>query len=79
MEKYYGIIQKDNIGNIIDIIELSDSNRTSFDSFKNDDNYIVLPLKEAIDFSKKNPSKKFFTYGAPVEVIDLLKENGITV
>lgn len=75
--KYYGLIQNDKVGNIIDIFTLDETNQSVLDSFKKDKNYTVLPLKEAIDYSKKNPQKKFFTLNESNEVLKILRENGV--
>lgn len=72
--QYFGIIQKDNIGDIIDIFTLTDEDSSKLESFKQDGDYIVLPLKDAIAFSKSNPRKKFFVYNETKEVIDILKK-----
>ena len=77
--KYYGFIQKDKIGNIIDIFTLDGTNHSILESFSNDENYIVLPLYEAIEFSKKNPQKKFFIYNESDEVLKILRKNGIEI
>ena len=77
--KYYGFIQKDKIGNIIDIFTLDGINHSILESFSNDENYIVLPLNEAIEFSKKNPQKKFFIYNESDEVLKILRKNGIEI
>jgi hypothetical protein len=77
--KYYGFIQKDKIGNIIDIFTLDGTNHSILESFSNDENYIVLPLNEAIEFSKKNPQKKFFIYNESDEVLKILSKNGIEI
>ena len=47
--KYFGFIQKDQI----DIFTLDEKNYSVLESFRNDENFIVLPLEEAIEFSKK--------------------------
>lgn len=75
--KYYGLIQNDKVGNIIDIFTLDETNQSVLDSFKKDKNYTVLPLKDAIDYSKKNPQKKFFTLNESNEVLEILRENGL--
>ena len=77
--KYYGFIHKDKIGNIIDIFTLDGTNHSILESFSNDENYIVLPLNEAIEFSKKNPQKKFFIYNESDEVLKILRKNGIEI
>ena len=77
--KYYGFIQKDKIGNIIDIFTLDGTNHSILESFSNDENYIVLPLNEAIEFSKKNPQKKFLIYNESDEVLKILRKNGIEI
>lgn len=77
--KYYGLIQNDEVGNIIDIFTLDETNQSVLDSFKTDKNYTVLPLKEAIDYSKKNPQKKFFTLNESNEVLEILRKNGVEV
>ncbi len=77
--KYYGFIQKDKIGNIIDIFTLDGTNHSILESFSNDENYIVLLLNEAIEFSKKNPQKKFFIYNESDEVLKILRKNGIEI
>ena len=41
-DSFIAVIQKDHIGNIIDIIKKED------DCIRNEDDYIVLPLKEAV-------------------------------
>lgn len=41
--KYYGLIQNDEVGNIIDIFTLDETNQSVLDSFKTDKNYTVLP------------------------------------
>lgn len=51
--KYFGFIQKDQIGNIIDIFTLDETNHSVLEFFRDDENFIVLPLEEAIEFSKK--------------------------
>lgn len=75
--KYYGLIQNDKVGNIIDIFTLDETNQSVLDSFKKDKNYTVLPLKEAIDYSKKNPQKRFFTLNESNEVLEILRKNGV--
>lgn len=77
--KYYGLIQNDEVGNIIDIFTLDETNQSVLDSFKTDKNYTVLSLKEAIDYSKKNPQKKFFTLNESNEVLEILRKNGVEV
>lgn len=77
--KYYGLIQNDEVGNIIDIFTLDETNQSVLDSFREDKNYTVLPLKEAIDYSKKNPQKKFFTLNESNEVLEILRKNGVEV
>lgn len=77
--KYYGFIQKDKIGNIIDIFTLDETNHSVLESFSNDENYIVLPLNGAIEFSKKNPQKKFFIYNESDEVLEILRKNEIEI
>ena len=77
--KYYGLIQNDEVGNIIDIFTLDETNQSVLDSFKTDKNYTVLPLKEAIDYSKKNPQKKFFIFNESNEVLEILRKNGVEV
>ena len=77
--KYYGLIQNDEVGNIIDIFTLDETNQSVLVSFKTDKNYTVLPLKEAIDYSKKNPQKKFFTLNESNEVLEILRKNGVEV
>ena len=51
---FIAVIQKDHIGNIIDIIKKED------DCVRNEDDYVVLPLKEAIIYKKEHPYKNFF-------------------
>lgn len=75
--KYYGLIQNDEVGNIIDIFTLDETNQSVLDSFMEDKNYTVLPLKEAIDYSKNNPQKKFFTLNESKEVLEILRKNGV--
>ena len=77
--KYFGFIQKDQIGNIIDIFTLDEKNYSVLESFRNDENFIVLPLEEAIEFSKKNPRKKFFIFNESEEVMEILRKSGIKV
>lgn len=77
--KYYGLIQNDEVGNIIDIFTLDETNQSVLESFKTDKNYTVLPLKEAIDYAKKNPQKKFFTFNESNEVLKMLRENGVEI
>lgn len=77
--KYYGLIQNDEIGDIIDIFTLDETNQSVLDSFKADKNYTVLPLKEAIDYSKKKPQKKFFIFNESNEVLEILRKNGVEV
>lgn len=77
--KYYGLIQNDEVGNIIDIFTLDETNQSVLESFKTDKSYTVLPLKEAIDYAKKNPQKKFFTFNESNEVLEILRKNGVDV
>lgn len=77
--KYYGLIQNDKVGNIIDIFTLDETNQSVLDSFKKDKNYTVLPLKEAIDYSKEHLQKKFFTFNESNEVLEILRKNGVDI
>lgn len=62
-DNFIAVIQKDHIGNIIDII-------------KKEDDYVVLPLKEAIIYKKEHPYKNFFISKYTDEkIVDFLKEN----
>lgn len=69
-DDFIAVIQKDHIGNIIDIIKKED------DCARNEDDYVVLPLKEAIIYKKEHPYKNFFISKYTDEkVVDFLKEN----
>ena len=52
-DDFIAVIQKDHIGNIIDIIKKED------DCARNEDDYVVLPLKEAIIYRKSILIKTF--------------------
>lgn len=69
-DSFIAVIQKDHIGNIIDIIKKED------DCVRNEDDYIVLPLKEAVIYKKEHPHKNFFISKYTDEkVVNFLKEN----
>lgn len=69
-DSFIAVIQKDHIGNIIDIIKKED------DCIRNEDDYIVLPLKEAVIYKKEHPHKNFFISKYTDEkVVNFLKEN----
>lgn len=69
-DDFIAVIQKDHIGNIIDIIKKED------DCARNEDDYVVLPLKEAIIYKKEHPYKNFFiSKYTDKKVVDFLKEN----
>lgn len=69
-DSFIAVIQKDHIGNIIDIIKKED------DCVRNEDDYIVLPLKEAAIYKKEHPHKNFFISKYTDEkVVNFLKEN----
>lgn len=69
-DDFIAVIQKDHIGNIIDIIKKED------DCVRNEDGYIVLPLKEAVIYKKEHPHKNFFISKYTDEkVVNFLKEN----
>lgn len=69
-DSFIAVIQKDRIGNIIDIIKKED------DCVRNEYDYIVLPLKEAVIYKKEHPHKNFFISKYTDEkVVNFLKEN----
>lgn len=66
---FVAIIQKDEIGNIIDIFE----DDGHIDSFKNDEHYIVTTIEEAKEYKKEHPQKQFcFGKYIPKEIKNFL-------
>lgn len=66
ISKYKCLIQKDGIGDLIDIYNIED------DTSLIEEGCIVLSMKEAKEYAKKHPNKKFFTYGLEKEIIDYI-------
>ena len=66
---FVAVIQKDKIGDIIDIFE----NDESISSFKNDENYIVTSIEDALSYKKEHPQKNFCIGSyLPKEIVDFL-------
>ncbi len=69
-DNFIAVIQKDNVGNIIDIIEKQD------DCERNPQDYIVMSLKDAVKFKKEHPQKNFFVSKyTDDKIVDFLKAN----
>lgn len=69
-ELYLVVIQKDNIGNIIDIIDKRDN------CTRKESDYIVMSLTESVQYKKEHPQKNFCVseYTDP-EVVNFLQKN----
>ena len=68
---FVAVIQKDEIGDIIDIFE----NDESISSFKNDENYIVTSIEDALSYKNEHPQKNFCIRSyLPKEIVDFLRE-----
>ena len=66
---FVAVIQKDEIGDIIDIFE----NDESISSFKNDENYIITSIEDALSYKNEHPQKNFCIGSyLPKEIVDFL-------
>ena len=68
-ELYLAVIQKDNIGNIIDIIDKRDN------CTRKEGDYIVMSLTESVQYKKEHPQKNFcVSEYTDLEVVNFLQK-----